>query len=107
MAFNDWTEFPRRTIRIDALTSTPKTVSTTPIKVSGILVSNQQASAEVIRFRAVADTPEYFSINIPASLTEYFPIRAQFADMEVVTDGGADVDVTFFTCSDVEGTTVI
>lgn len=96
MGFNDFSEWPRNIIRLDALTNTAKTISATPIKVSGIIISEQAGASEIVRFREVDDDPEYFSLNIGANETKYFPIRAEFADLEAITDSAANVDVTIF-----------
>ncbi len=107
MAYNEWSEFPRQLIRIDALTNVAKTVSTTPINISGILVTNRAANAELVLFREVDDTPEHFAINIGISATEFFPIRCHLPDLEVILDGAGDVDITIFAISNVSSTTVV
>ncbi len=107
MAFNDLTEFPRNTIRIDALTNVAKVIAAGNIRIVGILVSEQAGAAEVLRFREADDSPEYFSINIAANETKFFPIRVNLTDVEVITDSAANVDVTIFAFGDVVSTTVV
>lgn len=109
MGWNDWSEHPRRTLRLVALSDTAFTVhaADTPIKISGILISNQTAGAEVVRFRDIDNSPEHFSLNIGASKTEFFPIHVQLNQLEVICDSATDVDVTIFTCSGTLGTTLI
>ncbi len=107
MGFNDWSEWPRQIIRINALADTAKTVSADPIKISGILVSNQEGTARLINFRDIDNDPEHFNINIAGDATVFFPIHVELAELEVITGAGADVDITFFCATASRSTTVI
>ncbi len=107
MGFNELSEWPRGVIRIDALTNVAKTVSTGPIRISGILVSEQAGAAEVVRFREVDDAPEHFSLNIAANETKFFAVKVNLTDLEVILDSTGNVDVTIFLFADVNSTTVV
>lgn len=107
MGWNDWSEHPRQTVRLDALSNVEKAVSSTPIKISGISVSEQAGAAEVVRFTLVSAGTEHFSINIGANETKFFPIHAAFASLAAICDSAGNVDVTVFGTTAVLGTTVV
>ncbi len=96
MAYNDTSEYPRGIAVKLALTDTAVTVSTTPIKISGILIINTAAASESIDFRQVDDAPVYFTITTDILIgSQYFPLKVELPDLEIISTSG-DVDVTIF-----------
>lgn len=82
---------------VTSLTNTAQSILTGAGRVNGVVI-NGGAAAEVVIFRATADTPEYFRYQIPIGASVFLPIRF-FAEagLEVITaDAAGDVQVTVF-----------
>jgi hypothetical protein len=98
MAYNAYTEFPSKTLAIDALDTTPVEVvalAATPIKVAGILVANQTANAAIVFLREVDNAPVFAEFGVPASTTLFFPYKASITNTEILATG-TSVDVNVY-----------
>ena len=96
MAHNDISMFPRGIRRMDAVSSAAKVITAAPMKIVGILMSEQAGAAEVVRFRQADDAPVHFTYNLPASTTVYLEVDWYIEDLEVKLDDAGNVDVTVF-----------
>lgn len=97
MALYDANQFSRGIITVLTLTNSARTVSTTPIRIRGVLVNNVAAAAEEISFRQVDDSPVYFTMSTPAEINfQYVPLMIELPDLEVILTSAGDVDLAFF-----------
>ena len=98
MAYDDFSQHPRGRTSITDLSDTAQTIFTGPGRVEGIHIFGGSA-AEIVIFRAVDDSPEYFRHDIGAAPSSVYLPMSFFAEdgLEVITASAAGaVRVTVF-----------
>ena len=90
---------PNQIVNIESLTNSAQTVFAAGAKVRiGHIVCAGGAAAEIVIFRAIADTPVYMQVNVPIGDTVVVPgWVVGTGGLEVITASAAgDVNVAVF-----------
>ena len=88
-------QYPKQRARVTGLGTSAQTLVTGPANIRGIQI-RAGSSATEITFRAVADTPVYFIIDVTAGETTEWTIPFSVDDLEVLADAGTASQVTIF-----------